>query len=159
MAVYTVYGMPDSGATVSAADRVRFVSDRFALSALLFGPIWLAFHRLWWGLAVYGLVVAALYAGGRELHLPVATFGLVLLLVGIFLGLEGATLQEWALAGRGYRVADLISAASREGAEREFFRRWAEASAPGGAGRSPATPPRGEDGQIIGVFPTAGGMA
>jgi hypothetical protein len=157
MAVYTVYITPDSGATVLAADRVRVVSDRFAVLAVLFGPIWLACQRLWWALMAYVTAVAVLSIASYELHLPAATFAVVLLIMGIFLGLEGPVLQEFALSRRGYHVAGLVTASNREQAERDFFRRWTAVA--GSRGNSRATiPPGRDDGQIIGVFPTAGGL-
>jgi len=157
MAVFTVYVLSDSGSSVAAADRVHVISDRFGWLAFLFGPIWLAWHRLWWGLLAYVLAVAMLVLAARTLQLSAGAAILVLLIMAIFIGLEGGALRDFALTRRGYRIADLISAPSREAAEREFFRGWPAAPAAGG-GR-PNVPLQADNGQVIGIFPTAGGVS
>ncbi len=157
MAVFTVYVASDRNSSVAATDRVNFIGDRFGWGALLFGPIWLVWHRLWWALLAYFAALALLVFVAGLLHLPGGTIFLVLLIMGIFLGLEGGALRDFALTRRGYRLADVISAPSGEAAEREFFRRWpAVAATPGGR---LGGPPPADSGQIIGVFPTAGGVS
>jgi hypothetical protein len=158
MAIFTIYVAQDGPRTALAADQVRIVSDRFAILALLLGPIWLAYHRLWWWLGAYVIALALVYLGSHELHLPVATTVLVLVLIGLFLGLESPALQDYGLSRRGYRVADLVSAPSREAAEREFFRHWSTAAPSLGVGRLTMRGPGGDDDQIIGMFPNAGGI-
>jgi hypothetical protein len=157
MAVFTVYVLSTNGRSVAAADCVHVISDRFGWLALLFGPIWLAWHRLWWGLLAYGLAVAILALAAHALQLSSGTVFLALLIIGIFIGLEGGALRDFSLVRGGYRIADLISAPNREVAESEFFRRWPATPAAGG-GR-PNVPPPADNGQVIGVFPTAGGIS
>jgi hypothetical protein len=158
MAIYTIYVMSATSA-VAAADEARLVSDRFDLSAMLLGPIWLACNRLWWPLAAYALAGLALAAAAYGLHLPVAASALVFLLIGCFLGLEGRPLVEATLRRRGFEMADLVAAASREEAERIFFSRWLmprpslAAAAPRPSLRS------GQSDAIIGLFPDRGGKS
>src|SRR5947199_7926058 len=54
MPVYTVHGpMANVTQARSAADRLVFVRDGFHFWAFLFGPLWLAWHRLWLALLGY----------------------------------------------------------------------------------------------------------
>ena len=55
MPVYTVHAPVTSGADLRATDRFTFIRDGFHAWALLLGPVWLAWHRLW--LALIGWVV------------------------------------------------------------------------------------------------------
>jgi hypothetical protein len=157
MAVFTVYVASDSSSSLAATDRVHFIGDRFGWGALLLGPIWLVWHRLWWALLAYFVAVAILVFAAGLLHLSAGIVVPVLLIIGIFVGLEGGALRDFALTRRRYRIADIIAAPNREAAEREFFRRWPAAAATQ-VGR-PSVPPASDNGQIIGVFPTAGGVS
>jgi hypothetical protein len=156
MAVFTVYVASDSSRSVAATDRINVIGDRFGWGAFLLGPIWLTWHRLWWPLLAYFLAIAGLVFAAGLLHLPAAIVFLVLLIMGMFLGLEGSALRDSALLRRRYRIAGVIAAPNRESAEREFFQRWAAEATQGGR---PSGPSRSDDGQVIGVFPTAGGVS
>src|SRR5215469_8153746 len=70
MAVYTVHEPPPRGAAAPDPERFVFVRDRFSFWALLLGPIWMLWHRMWVVLVGYGLVVAALGWVLRAMHAP-----------------------------------------------------------------------------------------
>jgi hypothetical protein len=157
MAIYTIYVTPGSYSSLAAAERARLISDRFAVPAMLLGPIWLACNRLWWPLVAYAVAGVAIAGAAYGLHLSAATTGLLFVLMGCFLGLEGRPLLEAALQRRGFQVVDLVSAANREEAERIFFSRWLTPQ-PSPAGTPPRPPlPLADPDAIIGLFPSAGG--
>jgi hypothetical protein len=159
MAIYTIYVRPGSASSVAAADQAKLVSDRFAMPAMLLGPIWLACNRLWWPLAAYAVAGIAVAGAAYGLHLSAAATGLVFGLIGGFLGLEGRPLLEAALRRRGFQVIDLVAAANREEAERIFFSRWLALRSSRGAAPPRASLPTGQPEAIIGLFPNAGGKS
>src|SRR5213596_1899745 len=47
MPVYTVHAPSPAGADLRAADKFVFVRDGFHFWAMVFGPLWLLWNRLW----------------------------------------------------------------------------------------------------------------
>ena len=65
MPVYTVHAPQSYGADLRATDKFTFVRDGFHLWAMIFGPFWLIWNRLW--IATLGwIVVIAVGIGGRR---------------------------------------------------------------------------------------------
>ena len=98
MPVYTVHA-PSAPALREETDRFVFVRDGFHFWALVFGPFWLVWHRLWLVLigylavtAVLGTTLSLLGAGGDARTL-------VFLLLAILMGLEAASLRRWLFSG------------------------------------------------------------
>ncbi len=136
MAIYTVHVPRAAEGVVELADRTAFVRDGFNGWAFLFGPLYLLRHRAWVSAAVWLLVVLGAIAAADALHLPGGTRLLLLLLLQLFLGLEGTSLRRAALRRRGFDLADVV-AGTREEGELTFFR---------GAGeRAPQTVPAAQD--------------
>src|SRR5262249_57987535 len=63
MPVYTVHGPSSYGADISATDRFTFVRDGFHVAAIVFGPLWLIWNRLWLA-PIRWVVVGVLLGGG-----------------------------------------------------------------------------------------------
>ena len=157
MAVYTVHA-PADAASGEDADRITFLRDGFHVWAMLFGPLWLVWHRLW--LALLGYLVVA---GGLAVTLALlgasggvraAVFGLL----AILMGLEAASLRRWSYSRGKWRQIDFVVADSEQGAERRFFDRDDADTAPRAdtaLGRFYGAP--GSAPGIIGLFPEAGG--
>src|SRR5258708_34507867 len=61
MPAYTVHAPVTNDAAVAATERFAFVRDGFHFWAAVFGPLWLAWHRLW--LALIGWIIVALAIG------------------------------------------------------------------------------------------------
>jgi hypothetical protein len=84
----------------------------------------------------------------------------VLVLLAILVGLEAATLRQWALRRRGWHEVGIVAADDLEAAERRFFDGWVA----GDAAMTALTParfrpagtraPHGSD--VIGLFPEPG---
>ena len=81
------------------------VREGFSWGAFLFGPLWLAAHRVWvaavLGLVATGLVVVLTDDETRA----VLMFGLMLLF-----GLSGFDLRRWSLDHRGYLLGQVLAA-------------------------------------------------
>jgi hypothetical protein len=171
MPVYTVHApVADGSDARSATDRFVFVRDGFHVWAFLFGPIWLAWHRLW--LALLGYIVVTTGGMIALSRLPGGARFTVMLLIALLMGLEAASLWRWTLSRRKWRQLDVVVADDEEAAERRFFDRW-----PAGAhgfndqpvvdrGAPPPTrniqgqafsrPPPLPQSDIIGLFPQPG---
>jgi hypothetical protein len=174
MPVYTVHA-PVAGGTEahSATDRFVFVRDGFHFWAFVFGPLWLAWHRLWLVLLGYIIVVTC---GTVALSLAQASTGIrfvVTLLIALLMGFEAASLWRWTLSGRRWRQLDVVVADDEETAERRFFDRWTSnqrglSNDQSAVDRGAPPPTRDIPGQafsrpplphsdIIGLFPQPGG--
>jgi len=133
MAVYAVFEPPERGDDDAAkrAERIAFVRDGFYFWALVFGPLWVLWRRLWLAFAVYVAVLAALgmaeYAGWLRQGMASALSVLIALLVA----LEAPTLIRRKYAWHGWRDAGIVVADGIEAAEQRFFdRRVASRNAP-----------------------------
>lgn len=81
------------------------VREGFSWGALIFGPIWLAAHRVWIPavLAVVCIVLILTLARGGTAAALLAT-------LVVLLGLSGHDLRRWSLDYRGYLLAQVIAA-------------------------------------------------
>lgn len=118
MAIYSVHLR---GEEPGAPNDAVFVSQSFTWKAFFLGPLWLAAKRLWLGLVLwagaYFLLIAA--AAGA---ISIGSIVLIAVAVQILFGLEANRLLEAKLARRGFRLAEVISAPSRDAAESAFYR-------------------------------------
>jgi hypothetical protein len=173
MPVYTVHAPTANDAGIRATDRFAFVRDGFHFWALLLGPVWLAWHRLWLALFGWIVLIAAIDVAMARLGAGGGTIFLVDLLLALLLGLEAASLKRWTLSRRNWRQLDIVVADDEEAAERRFFDRWtAKQRALGNdqsavdRGAPPPTrdipgqpfskPPPLPQNEIIGLFPQPG---
>lgn len=80
----------------------RLLPERFAFWALVFGPLWLFYHRCW----LAGLGALALAVGFAFVPDP---WGASLSLgLQILLGLHGHDLRRWTLERRGWTLARVV---------------------------------------------------
>src|SRR5438445_13535559 len=100
MPVYTVHAPSANAADLRATDKFVFVRDGFHFWAMVFGPLWLIWKRLWlalvgWLILVVGLEVAvASLRGGRLAPIAVGV------IIAILMGLEASTLQRLTYSRR-----------------------------------------------------------
>src|SRR5262249_2192355 len=100
MPVYTVHAPTAYAADFRSTDKFGFVRDGFHFWAMVLGPLWLIWKRLW--LALLGWLIltvvlevaAAEFGGGRSIVAAVDA------IVAILMGLEASTLQRWTLSRR-----------------------------------------------------------
>jgi uncharacterized protein DUF2628 len=81
------------------------VREGFSWGALLFGPIWLAAHRVWVAAVLTLAATIVIVVLARD---GTATALLTALIV--LLGLSGNDLRRWSLDHRGYLLAQIVVA-------------------------------------------------
>jgi hypothetical protein len=163
MTVYMVFEPPPKrGDSRQRAERIAFVPDRFIWSALVFGPLWMLWHRLWIVFAAYlgvsvALSLALHYAGVGE-----DARGFAMTLLSLLVGFEAASLRRWTLLLNGWRDLGAVVGDTREAAERRFFDRYValettrEMEAVLAAPPPPPVAPR-DPTDVVGLFPQPGG--
>lgn len=161
MSVYTVHA-PVAPDLPEQTDRFVFIRDGFHFWAMVFGPLWLVWHRLWLVLLGYlgvGIVTAvALTLLGASANVRT----LVFLLIAVLMGLEAASFRRWSYSRRKWRQIDFVVADDEEAAERRFFDRWTRDRDGEPAPSHPVPPPHlpramaSAPQGIIGLFPEPG---
>jgi hypothetical protein len=163
MAVYTVHA-PAAPDVRDETDKFVFVRDGFHFWAMLFGPLWLVWHRLWLVLLGYVVLNVAVGVVLTLIGAPGGVRTLVFMLLALLMGLEAASLRRWTYSRGRWQQIDFVAADDEEAAERRFFDRW---TSDDGATHPPsyhvptsANQPRAMTGAsqgIIGLFPEPGG--
>jgi hypothetical protein len=153
--IYTVYMKSDArplagdetGETLF--DSLQAVPEKNANWALVFPPFWLAYHRLWFALAIYGLVAVLLFS---LLATPLAWGALMLMgLPGIYLLFEGNQLRRNKLEADGFELVDVVYAQNEEFALEKFLENW---KAPSEKSSSVSSRPLiQQDAPSFGMFP------
>jgi hypothetical protein len=174
MRIYTVHAPRTSDMHSRAAgDRAVFVRDGFHVWAFVFGGFWLLYHRLWWALLGYIVVMAGVSVSLGVLRVSGGVSLCVLLLIGLLMGLEAASLRRWTLSRGKWRQLDVVAGTNEQDAERRFFDRWTsghhdstddpmsiERGGPPPTRDIPGQPfsrPPPIPGSIVGLFPQPGG--
>ncbi len=103
-----------------APEDAVLVKDGFCWPALLFGPFWMIYRRMWRELVILLAVYAGIGAVGAAISTQLA--GWLDLLVALLLGFEGNALARRALARRGYEETAVIAATGRDEAELRLAR-------------------------------------
>ena len=113
MAIYVV--MEPQGRT-GAADATILVRDGFSWLAFLVAPLWLAWHRLWIEAGLAFVVMGLLSLLGQRLGLDWAG-SVLMLLVSLYIGLEGQGLRIAALRRRGWHEWGVVQAGNSDDAD------------------------------------------
>lgn len=127
MTVYTVHAPVDPASETGVSDRTErfvFIRDGFHFWALVFGPFWLLWNRLWLAFGLYVVVAVALAVTLSSLRIGADARFFVWLLLAFLVGLEGASLKRWSYSRRKWRQVDFVVADKVDLAERIFFDRW-----------------------------------
>lgn len=149
--IYTVHVQPNDHDAANA----RFVRDGFSWAALVFGPLWLAYHRIWRGLIGWVIVAWALYGLAWLLHLPETSAALLSELLSLYLGFEGNGLLRAALERRTWPVLDVAYGRKLEDAELSFYQRFTRSPRAADMKQPPiGTMPKPQD-DFLGLFPQA----
>jgi len=167
MPVYTVHA-PSRHGDPGPVDKFVFVRDGFHVWAMIFGPFWLLWHRLWLVALGWVIVVPGVEAVLGRLGVARTSILFIDIVVAILLGLEAASLHRWTLSRGKWRQLDLVAADGEDAAERRFFERWvqrhrglADDHGVDGSGQPPdqsfSNPPPLPSGGILGLFPEPGG--
>ena len=109
MRVWTVHAepppAPGAAGVAPGHDGVVLVPEGFAWLAFLFGPLWLAWHRLWLCAGLYLLTVLVL-----GLLLPAGVALPAEFALQFLLGAHGHDLRRRRLARRGLAAAGVVAA-------------------------------------------------
>jgi uncharacterized membrane protein YgcG len=125
MRTYTVHEPPNRAAgRLERAETLVFVRDGFSLIAALLTPFWLIAHRLWLPLVGYLGLVAIIEIAASTTGAGSQIAGWVTLAVHLLIGLEGDTIQRWALERRGFETVGSVSGRTADECERRFFESW-----------------------------------
>jgi hypothetical protein len=157
MAVYTVHQPPlRNGETAPDPDRFVFVRDGFYFWAFVFGPLWLAWRRLWLALVLYVAALIAIEAALRYAGAGTWPHSLAILGVALLVGLEAGTLRRWTLERRGWKNVGVVVGDDIEEAERRFFAgrtAQADAEAKSAEPQARSLPRAAPASEVIGLFP------
>jgi hypothetical protein len=154
MRAYTVHAPPGE----FAPERFAFIKDGFSWPALIFGLLWVLWHRLWLTALIYLAAVLLLaWSGGLAGDDITTALGI---LGALLFASEANNIRRFALRRRGWRELGGARGDSLEEAEIDFFSRWQNAA--GTPRTEPGAPPSrpeeaadraDHDGPIFGLFP------
>ncbi|WP_062015235.1 DUF2628 domain-containing protein [Aureimonas sp. AU4] len=125
------------------SETARFVPERFSWAALVLPPLWLARHRLcWW--AAGALVLEIAFPALGALSAAPGIGGLLSLLLGLLVALEGPGLRARRLERRGWRERAAFEARDLPEAEILYYGRGRRFEGTGGETPTPVAvlPPR-----------------
>ena len=94
MPVYTVHAPSPNGADLRATDNFVFVRDGFHFWAMIFGPFWLLWHRLWLALLGWVILFAAFQAGLASLGVGRSSIFFADIIVALLMGVEASSLRR-----------------------------------------------------------------
>jgi len=157
MTLFTVHIPVGARDPHDIADKIRVIPEKASLGAFLFGPIWLAAQGAWW--AAGGALLAMGVLVGAQLLFGLTAIGLLatLLLIQLFIGLEGHQLARAALSHGRFEMTDVVQAANADEAEHLALARIISAQRPQPARPAAQMFMRDADLPGIGLFPGAGG--
>lgn len=112
MAIYEIYALNNPELT-------RFVRDKGSLIALVLPAVWLAWNRLWFGLAIYLCIAFFFFAMGNTQWAVIA--GAFSFIPGLYLFLEGPNLLAAKHQRSGLNLMGVMEADSFESAELKWF--------------------------------------
>lgn len=150
---------PANAPTLADAERVVFLREKFSWPALLLGPLWLAWRRLWLVLVLWIFVSFALAILMAALGLKDSMMFVAFFLPSLIVAFEATALRRRKLLRKGMREAGVVIAQDIEIAERRFFTDWAKRAGTAPAAR-PALPagsaPPLDPSPVLGLFPQPG---
>ena len=145
--------------TVEGAERVVFLREKFSWPALLFGPFWLAWHRLWLALVLWIIAFFALGVLMASLKFSDSMMFVAFLVPSLIVAFEATAIRRRKLLRKGMRDAGVVIAPDIEIAERRFFTDWAK-RVEVATNERPAPPsgsvPSLDPSPVLGLFPQPG---
>jgi hypothetical protein len=155
MTLFSVHIPVEARDPQEIADRIRVIPEKASLAAFLLGPIWLVAQGAWMAAGVWAAVMAALVGAFVWLGLAPEGLATVIVLIQVFIGVEGHQMARGAASRGRFRIADVVNARNADEAESQALRRLIAAPQPA----RPAAPiyRPASDLPHIGLFPGAGG--
>jgi hypothetical protein len=124
MAIFTVHIPAARAGEALSAEKIVLLRDGFSAPAMLFGPLWLVWHRAWIAALGWTALLALIVFGGVKLGASSETLSLVNAALACLLGFEGSRLIAWTLARRGYGENAVVIGENADEAEEVFFHNW-----------------------------------
>ena len=155
MTLFTVHIPVEARDPQEIADKIRVIPEKASLGAFLLGPIWLVAQGAWLAAGVWVVAMAMLVGAVILLGLAPPGLAAVVLLIQIFIGVEGHQMVRGAASRGRFTCVDVVNARDAEEAESLALRRLMAAQQPA----RPAAPiyRPANDLPGIGLFPGAGG--
>jgi len=155
MTLFTVHIPVEARDPQEIADKIRVIPEKASFGAFLLGPIWLVAQGAWlatgvWVVAMTGLVGAVLLLG-----LDPPGLAAVVLLIQVFIGVEGHQMVRGAASRGRFKCVDVVNARNADEAQSEALRRLLAAQQPARPSVPMYRPANDLPG--IGLFPGAGG--
>jgi hypothetical protein len=157
MTIFTVHIPTGARDPHEIAEQIRLVPEKASLAAFLFGPIWLAVQGAYLAAGGVALTMAALAGAQVVLGLSAGSLVATLLLIHLFIGLEGHQMARASASQGRFQMVDVIAASSADEAEHIALRRLISAQKAEPARPVAPTFMRDNDLPGIGLFPGAGG--
>ncbi|MEK9970210.1 MAG: DUF2628 domain-containing protein [Ferrovibrio sp.] len=127
MRFFTIHERPAQ--TAGGDADVLAIASGFRWLAAILPMLWLLWHRLWLGLALYvlfSILLGIAFALG-DIAEPAATA--IGLAVSLLIGFGAADYRRWTLERRGWRLTAVLRADSARGAEELYIRQHGVAPA------------------------------
>ena len=155
MTLFTVHIPVEARDPQEIADKIRVIPEKASLPAFLLGPIWLVAQGAYLAVGAWVGMVVALVGAMVLLGLAPAGLAAIMLLIQIFIGVEGHQMVRAAASRGRFTCVDVVNARDAEEAESLALRRLMAAQQPA----RPAAPiyRPANDLPGIGLFPGAGG--
>ena len=155
MTLFTVHIPVEARDPQEIADRIRVIPEKASLPAFLLGPIWLVAQGAYLAVGVWVVAMTAMVGAVLVLGLAPPGLAAVVLLIQIFIGVEGHQMARGAASRGRFKCVDVVNARDAEEAESLALRRLIAAQQPA----RPAAPlyRPASDLPHIGLFPGAGG--
>ena len=115
MRVYTVHLKPGGD-----AESAVLVKEGFSWPALLFGPLWSLYRRLWLATLLWVVALIVLTAAARIGPNAAMVCGAAWTAFGILFACEANDLRRRKLARTGWREAGVVGGAGQDAAVRRF---------------------------------------
>ena len=156
MTLFTVHIPVEARDPQEIADKIRVIPEKASLAAFLLGPIWLVAQGAYLAVGVWVGMVAALVGAMVLVGLAPAGLAAIILLIQVFIGVEGHQMARGAASRGRFRMVDVVNARNAEEAESLALRRLIAAQQQPARPAAPLYKPA-SDLPGIGLFPGAGG--
>jgi hypothetical protein len=104
---------------------VVLIKEGFCWPALFIPLLWALYHRLWWGVAAYIAVAAALGLAADLAHLAEPVQSVIMLGLALVVGWSANDWRRWTLERQGYRDCGVVAGRRLTAAEQRLFDVWA----------------------------------
>jgi hypothetical protein len=109
---------------IERADELVFVKDGFSFWAMIAPPIWMIYHRLWWPLIGFFIVLGFLQISTYLLGISPDDGGLLFVGLLIVFGFLANDFRRMMLEYSHYKLIGAVVGHSQLECERRFFDNW-----------------------------------